>query len=1804
MEASVTPAWKAQARTHATAISTASTANSSLAASAYVSSAVPKAHHHHSQRRGAGFLCPRSRIVYMRAPFTRPHRRHVPSVLVPSRSGRRGRGDGLKCDVLVPGCPSPGELSEGEGENSRGPDGLRWRRGQRGSARSENLAVEQQAEEKPDNWDFVGSSGDSSGSGDEGSNPHKFTFSAENSVMVDQVRMLQHIHSCAHAEEELAGGDARGIMRATAGGMKPRVLKASTPIRDIYKSEGPIDEDVVCMQADWPLTWTHITLATGVSVGSGIAGPEDVTMLTQATTCTAILCLQGEESLESFGVNWKAVQEQAEQCDVAMFRVPVPEFDQQKQVAGMVEAVRLLASLLVTGHRVHVACATGKNCSPLVVLGYLTFFQGLAWSEAKAMIVDSVPSADPSHEAWEQARLVLSAADGVGAHRMTELAEEQYQRRIEQGAGAEGGGQTARDDWEEAQRRLITETLQHRVSADVTISQSLSKAASRQASSPKPREVQPSFPPVVDSQMAPPLETPFQQQPHILDSVYSFVNDHHSHAWPLAAPPPADTPPALEEGVLGEGVLEGEGVLGEVSSGVEERIALLEQKHLAAMAAARSATEQVRFYFQHMSELRESETAAAATTPHVSELRESETAARMEAAAAHERIALLTAQERERELLSAHEAAEAKAQAAEERAADLANRIAQMEEMEAAAKEAAAVALERMQALAEQVKELSEKERAASARMGEMETRLEEASEKAAADHDLMVKLEDRAERAEKEARKAQEALGAANERVKFFFRVMRGLRDRERAAKEAMHAATDRLEAAVTEAENLRRKDELMREAWAVASERIELLTRQVQQVEGLKMEVKREAVDAAKVFLHESDEHRLMAAREELSAAEERERMLQAQLERLGAELAAARDDMAERDARLAAVAAEVAERERVVEESRAAIGAAEKRIKELEEQVGVAEERERKAKREAEEAEAVLAAALAAAETKDRENTLMETPQKTAAAAAAGAVSAVAAAGGASSAAGAAASGAADQLIARLQSQVAAMSSELEGARNAAAAASERSAFLMRQVARLKGTAAADAVSRSQGGSGGGKGEGSSSKHRVAALEVEIRALEKRERAARAEAEAEKARVRELAAQVGQLESKERAAREKLQSSQDRVGFFLRQAVELREREGASKSALKETFKKVEGLSHQVGLLQGELVRASKESGKSTDAVERLQLLTMELKEKIHETSRVASSIKKVPGSSKVNGFERSGAGLGVLKAPELTASNAAAAASNASSNGAASAAASKGVITGKGKEKEKKDDDNDDFPGGSGSGGGGVGGRGVSAQGKASSSGSRAGSPSFGALSQASSLRASRQTALASVAASHWPFQSLPVYAAPVSASSGHKRKGGKEKDGKGGEEPGWWSDQSQSLKADDASPAALSPSSPTSPLDSFRKALTTLALPIPFHQLGLRKRGSADLVAGEPAPEGPSPGNAEGSGRREGGEWGWVAAAALSQSVHSSTEMAVDPRTEAPLASTLHASPPSSALPRPRTGLDFLTGGGFTPTPVPAAAVAPSACQNEKLDSAEQPYPFAEMDAEPLIPFSPEDGGERRGSENAGPKILSLEELQLKAKQQWSHHFPWLIIGDTAEGRPCMRCKICMVYADPESQYGARGEGGIDIQKQTMRKHQWSIRHREAKDRLEQREAPQKRLASIFGDKSMVSSSWSKRWEALAAKDAAEEFPEFNVVDKVVRSFADILGRSIVQHARFKKLQEVITETNLEMQGIKDVRWLSRGDDIQRFADVLPAAVVLLHEYDKTTYTLVTSLKFQFFLFFLVDMLQELNSDDR
>ncbi|CAI7819170.1 unnamed protein product [Closterium sp. NIES-54] len=103
---------------------------------------------------------------------------------------------------------------------------------------------------------------------------------------------------------------------------------------------------------------------------------------------------------------------------------------------------------------------------------------------------------------------------------------------------------------------------------------------------------------------------------------------------------------------------------------------------------------------------------------------------------------------------------------------------------------------------------------------------------------------------------------------------------------------------------------------------------------------------------------------------------------------------------------------------------------------------------------------------------------------------------------------------------------------------------------------------------------------------------------------------------------------------------------------------------------------------------------------------------------------------------------------------------------------------------------------------------------------------------------------------------------------------------------------------------------------------------------------------------------------------------------------------------------------------------------------------------------------------------------------------------------------------------------------------------------------------------------------LVSSHCIAHREALAAKHAAENIPAFNVVDKVIRTVAEHLGRSGPWHQRFMDLQDVFTSTSLELQGIHAVRWLSRGNAVLRFIAVLPGLIVMLKEWDADLYALL------------------------
>ncbi|CAI7747665.1 unnamed protein product [Closterium sp. NIES-54] len=87
---------------------------------------------------------------------------------------------------------------------------------------------------------------------------------------------------------------------------------------------------------------------------------------------------------------------------------------------------------------------------------------------------------------------------------------------------------------------------------------------------------------------------------------------------------------------------------------------------------------------------------------------------------------------------------------------------------------------------------------------------------------------------------------------------------------------------------------------------------------------------------------------------------------------------------------------------------------------------------------------------------------------------------------------------------------------------------------------------------------------------------------------------------------------------------------------------------------------------------------------------------------------------------------------------------------------------------------------------------------------------------------------------------------------------------------------------------------------------------------------------------------------------------------------------------------------------------------------------------------------------------------------------------------------------------------------------------------------------------------------LVSSHCIAHREALAAKTAASKIPAFNVIDTVIRTVAEHLGRML------------------------------------RLVAVLPALIVVLKEWDATLYALVTSYMLHFLLFFIADVLEQHN----
>ncbi|CAI5498015.1 unnamed protein product [Closterium sp. Naga37s-1] len=191
----------------------------------------------------------------------------------------------------------------------------------------------------------------------------------------------------------------------------------------------------------------------------------------------------------------------------------------------------------------------------------------------------------------------------------------------------------------------------------------------------------------------------------------------------------------------------------------------------------------------------------------------------------------------------------------------------------------------------------------------------------------------------------------------------------------------------------------------------------------------------------------------------------------------------------------------------------------------------------------------------------------------------------------------------------------------------------------------------------------------------------------------------------------------------------------------------------------------------------------------------------------------------------------------------------------------------------------------------------------------------------------------------------------------------------------------------------------------------------------------------------------------------------------------------------------------------------------------------------------------------------------------------------------------------------MSYGKEDTRYARPGDdGGRDLQTQSFRAHEHTGAHKAAIER-------QTKIAKGINNGQQVISNFINSdiegrrairlmREALAVKDAATSNPDLDMVDKVVRTVVAELGTSCVWSQRFKYLQRVIYNTNLEVQGIHTIRWLSRGDAVRRLCKVLGACIVLLWKNSHKAYEIVTSYNFQFCLFFLAGILADMNDLNR
>lgn len=152
----------------------------------------------------------------------------------------------------------------------------------------------------------------------------------------------------------------------------------------------------------WSLEWDEVR--ADLLVGSCPVAPADLDRIRIEARAGALLSLQTDACRAYVGGDYPTLARYGEQIGLRLENAPMRDFDPQDQRRRLPAAVHRLHALLSAGHRVYVHCTAGINRSPLTVLGYLTFVEGLAPGAALDLIRGARRAAAPYLDAYEACR--------------------------------------------------------------------------------------------------------------------------------------------------------------------------------------------------------------------------------------------------------------------------------------------------------------------------------------------------------------------------------------------------------------------------------------------------------------------------------------------------------------------------------------------------------------------------------------------------------------------------------------------------------------------------------------------------------------------------------------------------------------------------------------------------------------------------------------------------------------------------------------------------------------------------------------------------------------------------------------------------------------------------------------------------------------------------------------------------------------------------------------------------------------------------------------------------------------------------------------------------------------------------------------------------------------------------------------------------------------------------------------------------------------------------------------------------------